>query len=180
MNLCCYRILNIEQIKVPLQKVLQNMKAIQLFFLTSFLFLISGCTGGYSLTGASIAPDVKTISIQTFPNNASLVQPQLSQLISDGIRNRFRTQTSLTLVDYDGDLNIRGEITNYTTSPTAIQGNDQAGLNRLTITIRVRFVNTKDSKANFDQSFSRYADYSSRSEERRVGKECRSRWSPYH
>ena len=23
-------------------------------------------------------------------------------------------------------------------------------------------------------------DYSSRSEERRVGKECRSRWSPYH
>ena len=24
------------------------------------------------------------------------------------------------------------------------------------------------------------ADYSKRSEERRVGKECRSRWSPYH
>ena len=24
------------------------------------------------------------------------------------------------------------------------------------------------------------ADYSTRSEERRVGKECRSRWSPYH
>ena len=23
-------------------------------------------------------------------------------------------------------------------------------------------------------------DYSGRSEERRVGKECRSRWSPYH
>ena len=25
-----------------------------------------------------------------------------------------------------------------------------------------------------------YSDFMSRSEERRVGKECRSRWSPYH
>ena len=25
-----------------------------------------------------------------------------------------------------------------------------------------------------------FASYDSRSEERRVGKECRSRWSPYH
>lgn len=137
------------------------MKAIHLFFLSLFLVLLSGCTGGYSFTGASISPDVKTISIQTFPNNASLVQPQLSQLLSDGLRNKFRTQTSLTLVDFDGDLNIRGEITNYSTSPVAIQGNDQAAMNRLTIMIRVRFVNTKDPKANFDQSFSRYADYNS-------------------
>ena len=137
------------------------MRTIYLLLLTSFLLLVSSCSGGYSFTGASIAPDVKTISIQTFPNNASLVQPQLSQSLSDGIRNKFRTQTSLTLVDFDGDLSIRGEITNYTTSPVAIQGNDQAAMNRLTITIRVRFVNLKDPKANFDQAFSRYADYNS-------------------
>ena len=28
--------------------------------------------------------------------------------------------------------------------------------------------------------FKIYSDYNTRSEERRVGKECRSRWSPYH
>ena len=29
-------------------------------------------------------------------------------------------------------------------------------------------------------SYTPYSDFKVRSEERRVGKECRSRWSPYH
>src|SRR2546425_3739586 len=32
----------------------------------------------------------------------------------------------------------------------------------------------------YRQTFHALQDYNSRSEERRVGKECRSRWSPYH
>jgi hypothetical protein len=44
--------------------------------------------------------------------------------------------------------------------PTAITGNDQAAMNRLTITIKVVFVNTKDPNANFEQSFSRYKEFS--------------------
>ena len=136
------------------------MKVIKAVYFLLFI-VFAGCSGGYSFTGASISPDVKTISISTFPNNASLVQPQLSQLFSDGLRNKFRTQTSLRLVDFDGDLSIRGEIIGYTTSPVAIQSNDQAAMNRLSITVKARFVNTKDTKANFDQSFTRYADYNS-------------------
>ena len=34
--------------------------------------------------------------------------------------------------------------------------------------------------ANCSGSDKKHADYLTRSEERRVGKECRSRWSPYH
>lgn len=124
------------------------------------LFMLEGCTGGYSFTGASIPPDAKTISIQNFPNYASLVNPQLSQVLTDGLRNAFSSQTSLNLVDYDGDLDIKGEITNYTMQPIAITGNDQAAMNRLTITIKVVFVNTKDPNANFEQSFSRYKEFS--------------------
>ena len=37
-----------------------------------------------------------------------------------------------------------------------------------------------DSKLSFEEGVDSYVPYSSRSEERRVGKECRSRWSPYH
>ena len=124
------------------------------------LLVFSRCTGGYSFTGASIPPDAKTISIQNFPNYATLVNPQLSQVLTDGLRNAFASQTSLNLVDYDGDLDIKGEITNYTMQPTAITGNDQAAMNRLTITIKVVFVNTKDPNANFEQSFTRYKEFS--------------------
>ena len=60
----------------------------------------------------------------------------------------------------DGDMDISGEITGYTMQPTAITGNDQAAMNRLTITIKVKFVNTKDPKSSFEQSFSRFKEFS--------------------
>jgi hypothetical protein len=115
----------------------------------------------YSFTGASIPPDVKTISIKYFPNNASLVVPSLSQKLTDGLRDKFISETNLALINEDGDLILEGSISDYRTSPVAIQGNDQAALNRLTITIDVVYTNTVDENLSFDTKFSRYADYSS-------------------
>lgn len=123
--------------------------------------LCVGCKGGYSFTGASIPADAKTISVATFPNYATMVYPQLSQVLSDGLRNTFSSQTNLVVTNNGGDLDISGEITGYTMQPTAITSNDQAAMNRLTITIKVKFVNSKDPKANFEQSFSRYKEFSS-------------------
>ena len=115
----------------------------------------------YSFSGASVSPDVKTISIITFRNNASLAPPTISQTLTEAIKDIFTSQTKLGIVSRDGDLNIEGEITNYLTSPVAIQSNDQAARNRLTITINVRFTNIKDEKQNFETTFSRYVDYPS-------------------
>ena len=38
----------------------------------------------------------------------------------------------------------------------------------------------KSTDEKFDKVFRYIEDHAERSEERRVGKECRSRWSPYH
>jgi hypothetical protein len=117
---------------------------------------------GYSFTGASISPDVKTVSIQYFANNASLVVPTLSRLFTDALRDYFTSQTNLVLVDRNGDLNVEGSITGYTIQPIAIQGNETAAQNRLTITVTVKFTNKKNEKQNFEnKSFSRYQDYPS-------------------
>jgi hypothetical protein len=115
----------------------------------------------YSFTGASIPPDVKTISVKYFPNNASLVVPSLSQKITDGFRDKFTSETNLVMINDGGDLILEGSITDYQTSPVAIQENDQAALNRLTITIDVVYTNTKDDNLSFESKFSRYVDYSS-------------------
>ena len=129
------------------------------------LFLITGIISGchvYSFTGASISPDIKTVSIQLFPNRASIVQPSLSQAFTEKLKDKFVSETSLALVKENGDLNFEGAIVDYNTQPTAITGNDNAALNRLTITVSVKFTNTKDSKQDFETNFSRYADYDSR------------------
>ena len=118
------------------------------------------CVGGYSFTGASIPADAKTISVTNFPNYATTIYPQLSQVLSDGLRNTFSSQTNLVVTDAGGDLDLSGEITSYTVQPTAITSNDQAAMNRLTIGVKVKFTNSKDPNANFEQSFTRYKEFS--------------------
>ena len=121
--------------------------------------LLCGCTGGYSFTGASIPPEAKTISVATFPNYASTVNPQLSQKLTDELMQMFASQTSLNVTSNDGDLQVSGEITGDETRPSALSASDEVSMNRLTITVKVKFVNTKDPDADFEQHFSRYRDY---------------------
>lgn len=123
--------------------------------------VMSACKLSVSLTGGTIDARAKTVAITNFPNNASLVNPTLSQSFTTALKDKIQGQTPLTIVSRNGDYSIEGEITGYTVSPVAIQGNETAAMNRLTITVRVRFVNSFDETQNFDQSFSRYADYSS-------------------
>jgi len=132
-----------------------------LFISALLILLLHGCKIKYSFTGASIAPEVKTVSVQYFPNYAPLVQPTLSQTFTESLKDKFLSETNLVLVEGAGDMNFEGAITGYSISPIAIQGNETAALNRLSITIKVKFTNTKDEKQNFDTAFTRYEDYES-------------------
>jgi hypothetical protein len=139
-----------------------NIRYATVFIIIVFsLWALQSCKFGYSFTGASIAPDVKTVSIKTFQNVAPLAQPTLSQTFTESLKDIFLTQTNLTLVEKSGDLQFEGKITGYSVAPVAIQGNQvsTASLNRLTITVQVKFVNTKDENQNFEQSFTRFADF---------------------
>jgi hypothetical protein len=122
--------------------------------------IITGC-GVYSFTGASISPEVNTISIQQFPNNASLVEPTLSQKFTDALKDKFVAQTNLDLVDKAGDLRMSGEIVGYKVTPVAIQSDETSAMNRLTIIVKVEYTNTVDGTKDFSSSFSRYEDYPS-------------------
>jgi hypothetical protein len=132
------------------------------FLLLMFFFLQTSCRMSYSFTGASISPDVKTVSIQYFTNNATLVMPTLSRQLTDALKDYFTSQSNLVLVDRNGDLNLQGSISGFTNQPVAIQGNETAAMNRITITVSVTFLNKKNEKQNFEnKTFTRYQDYSS-------------------
>ena len=116
----------------------------------------------YGFSGASIDyTEVKTYSVEFFPNYAPLAQPTLSQQFTEALRDIFLNQTKLDLVKDNGDLQFSGKITDYQTAPVGITANEIAAQNRLTITVVVTFVNTKDESKNFEQTFSKYADYDS-------------------
>lgn len=125
------------------------------------LCVLAACKVTYSLSGASIPADARTVSIPYFPNNATLVSPTLSSTLTDELQTRFMNQTKLQLVPENGDLAFQGEITNYTVMPVAVTSDDMAAMNRLTITVKVKFTNNIDPTFNYDQSFSAFQEYSS-------------------
>jgi len=132
------------------------------FVLQGVIFLLlTACSGlKYSFVGVDIPPDAKTVSVKPFQNNASLVNLKLSNQITTALKDKFQSQTKLNIIDLRGDLQFEGEITNYSVLATAV-GVDRAAVNSLTITVRVSFVNKLDETKNYEQNFSRYADYDS-------------------
>lgn len=132
-------------------------------FIFALFQIVAGCKTmslSYSFSGVNISPDIKTITVEYFPNRAPVVQPQLSQQFTDALIDKVQSNTSLSLVPSGGDVTFSGEIRNYDTKPTAI-GTETAARNRLTISIRVVYTNNNDPDASFDSSFSRYEDYDS-------------------
>jgi len=128
--------------------------------LISLSILVVSC-GVYSFTGASIPTEAKTISVQYISNKAAIVQPSLSQVITDGLIDAFARQTNLEITENEGDLSFSGYITKYQIKPMAIKANEIASQNRLTIAIKIKYNNSFDDKQSFETTFSRYRDYAS-------------------
>ncbi len=125
------------------------------------LSIIQGGCGIYSFSGASTA-GLSSISVQYFQNRASLVQPGLSQTITDALIDMCKLQTNLNIVSSGGDVSFEGDVTDYRTQPLTVNANsEQAAMNRFTITVKVRFTNNVDPDKSYEQSFSRYYDYDS-------------------
>ncbi len=136
------------------------------FVIIIMLLLVSFIAGScfsvkYSMSGASISPDLKTLSIQLFSDRSSSGQPTLGQQFTNALRDKCKAQTRLTIIPDGGESNFEGEITGFDVMPTAIQSNETAANNRLTLTVHVKFTNSIEPKYNFDTNFSSYRDYSS-------------------
>jgi hypothetical protein len=122
--------------------------------------LLTSCKTKISLSGATIPPEAKTISVGFFQNNTSLGAPSLSQRFTEKLRDVVSQQTNLTLIKQNGDLQFEGYIAEYNVSPIAISA-DVAGQNRMTITVNVKYTNKFESSKNFEQNFTRFQDVSS-------------------
>ncbi len=137
------------------------LKRIIAFVAAAVLMTSCGVAIKYSLSGASIPPDAKTFSVAYFPNNATMVSPILSSTLTEALIDMFSRRTRLQQVEEGGDFAFEGESTNYTSPTSSVSTDDYALLNRLTITVKVRFTNAIDETMSFNKTFSAYEDYDS-------------------
>ncbi len=132
----------------------------RLLLLTLVAIMAQSC-GIYSFSGTSIQPDVKTITVEYFEYKALTVNPRLASQITEEMKDKYRKLTKLEQVDDDGDLTVYGEITGYAVSTAGVSANEEAAMNRLTVSVKIKFTNRKYPEDDFEKSFSAYADFDS-------------------
>ncbi len=138
------------------------MKTIPILLIIILSITFNSCfTVKYSTSGASIPPDAKTFSVDYFTNKAPIAPPDLGQKLTESLKDKFIDNTRLVLVSRNGDLLFEGEIVSYDIKPINIQSDDQAGNMRLTMQVKVTFVNMKAHEWDYSTSFSQYIDMSS-------------------
>ena len=94
-----------------------NWKCFSIFLLPGIVF-ISGC---YSFKDVSIPPEVKTVKISYIENRARIVNPQLSQRLTDKLRQKVINQTRLMQTNSEeAHYQISGQITDYYVTTSAI------------------------------------------------------------
>lgn len=135
--------------------------SLYIFCLFSILTVSLFSCGIYSFSGASLSPDIKTVTIKTFTNQASIVFPSLSEKITEKLKDKFMKEMNLKLVDDNGDVTFKGAVVDYKIMPSSISSNDQSKTSRLTISVKVKFENTKEPKGDYETLFSSYMDFDS-------------------
>lgn len=134
------------------------MKKLSIFlFLLIASSLYIGC-GAYKFNNGDVG-NAKTLQIDFFPNQAPLVEPQLSQRFTQEMQDLFLRQTNLEQVRTGGDLHFEGEIVGYRVNPMSATAQQTAAQNRLTITVNIRYYNRLDEDKNFEKRFSFYSDF---------------------
>ncbi len=137
------------------------MKHLKTIILGTFIsFLCIGC-GIYSFSGISISPDVKTFEVRQFTNQAPIVEPGLDRRYTTELQDFILNQTNLDLVTNNGDIIYEGEITQFYIAPNTATADQRAAESRLTIGIRLRYIDTKNEENDLEQTFSFFYDYPS-------------------
>ncbi|SCC45960.1 Lipopolysaccharide-assembly [Chitinophaga costaii] len=132
----------------------------RLIGLVAVVMLFGGCSVKYSISGASIDAEAKTVNVTFIENRAPLNNPLLSQKVTEALKTKITSQTKLTQVNEpNADYEFKGYISGYTFTNAAVTQVEQAATSRLTVTISITFVKRVGDKKGYQQSFSRSADF---------------------
>lgn len=135
---------------------------IRALMLAVLMTVLNGCRISYKLNGAALDYNIyKTIYVSQFPIRAALVYPPLQQIFENDLLDYITRNTRLQTVDTSSDLQLEGEITDYSLSPQAVTENAYASKTRLTIKVRVKYIDNKQEGKDVDQTFSAYRDFDS-------------------
>lgn len=126
------------------------------------VLLLSSCSVSYKFNGSSINYDlIKTIQFSDFPIRSSYVWMPMHAMFNNELQDTYMRQTKLRQVRRGGDLQLSGEIVEYSQINKSVSASGYSSQVQLKMTVNVRFVNNKKHTDDFEQRFTATADYDS-------------------
>lgn len=139
---------------------MKHLVKIRILTLCLTLLCLAGCRISYKFNGAALDYNVyKTIHVDNIPIRAALVYPPLQQTFENELLDYISRNTRLQTVDGPSDLQIEGEITQYYLTPQAVSEDAYASRTRLTIGVRIKYIDNKAENKDIDQTFTAYRDF---------------------
>lgn len=122
--------------------------------------LTTACTVSYKFNGASIDySKTKTIQIADFPIRSSYVWGPMASIFNNQLKDIYANHTKLIQVKRNGDLKVEGEITRYEQRNKAVSAEGYSAQTELSMTVNVRFTNTKNHSEDFERTFTATSTY---------------------
>ncbi len=128
-------------------------------FILFILLAVLSCRVNYSFSGINIGKNIKTFEVPYIPNNASIIVPGLNDDFKNQLIDKITQNTNLEEDKNNPDLVFEAEITDYSVQPVSLTAEQTAAMNRLTIRIKLNYINHKNEKDNFTKTYSHYYDY---------------------
>jgi len=126
------------------------------------IILPTACSVSYKFNGTSIDYNkVKTVSFDKFPVRSAYVWAPMEGMFYNSLTDAFATKTKLTYQKRNGDLQLAGEITEYSQTNKSVAADGYSAQTQLKITVNVRFTNNTNHDEDFEQAFSATTTYDS-------------------
>ena len=134
--------------------------------LTSLLLLaaaiLTACTVTYKFSGTSIDyTKTKTISIDKFPIRTNYVWSPMESMFYNTISDAFAQKTKLSVLKRNGDLQLAGEIVEYSQTNKNVNSEGFSSMVQLKLSGSVRLTKNRNRDGDFEQRFSATAEYDS-------------------
>ncbi|MCF0203223.1 MAG: LptE family protein [Bacteroidaceae bacterium] len=141
----------------PLKQILLVSQLVAVFAVCLTLY---SCSVSYKFNGASIDySKTKTIQISDFPIRSAYVWGPMAPMFNNELRDLFMNSTRLQLVKRNGDMKIEGEITQYSQRNKSVNAEGASAMAELSMTVNVRFSNSKNHVEDFERTFTATASY---------------------
>ena len=127
-----------------------KIKAI-ITFVTLPLILF-GCKVSISLNGSSVNYNLtKSISVEKFPIRCAYVWAPMEAMFYNSLSDAYSNKTKLQVLQRNGDMQLAGEITEYSQLNKSISSDGYSAQTQLKMTVNVRFTNNANHSEDFEK-----------------------------